>query len=243
MNRKNGILLSLAIFMLSCAPAISFAEEEDVDPYEGFNRAMFSFNDQVDIYIAKPLAQAYDFILPDFVNEGITNFFNNLDDVETLANSILQAKFHNAMVSLNRIIWNTTFGLAGFIDVATYMDLRADEEDFGQTLAVWGYESSSYIVWPFFGPSTIRDSFGRVGDSYTDPVRYVEGLSTLDRLAIQGLKALDLRADLLSVESLITGSDRYTFIRNAFLQNREFLIRDGEVVDDFAAEDLYLDDF
>lgn len=219
------------------------AEEADVDPYEGFNRAMFSFNEQIDTYIAKPLAQAYDFIMPGFVNEGITNFFNNLDDVETLANSILQAKFHNAVVALNRVIWNTTFGLAGFIDVATYMDLRADEEDFGQTLAVWGYESSSYIVWPFLGPSTIRDSFGRVGDSYTDPVHYVEGLSTLDRLAIQGLKALDLRADLLSVEGLMTGSDRYTFIRNAFLQNREFLIRDGEVVDDFASEDLYLDDF
>lgn len=243
MNRKNGILLGLVILMLACAPSISLAEEEEIDPYEGFNRAMFSFNDQIDIYIAKPLAQAYDFILPDFINEGITNFFNNLDDVETLANSILQAKFHNAMVSLNRIIWNTTVGLGGFIDVATYMDLRADEEDFGQTLAVWGYQNSSYIVWPFLGPSTIRDSFGRVGDSYTDPVRYVEGLSTLDRLAIQGLKALDLRADLLSVESLITGSDRYTFIRNAFLQNREFLIRDGEVVDDFASEDLYLDDF
>ena len=233
----------MIILLCFGAPMAVSAEEADVDPYEGFNRAMFSFNEQIDAYIAKPLAQAYDFIMPGFVNEGITNFFNNLDDVETLANSILQAKFHNAVVALNRVIWNTTFGLAGFIDVATYMDLRADEEDFGQTLAVWGYESSSYIVWPFLGPSTIRDSFGRVGDSYTDPVHYVEGLSTLDRLAIQGLKALDLRADLLSVEGLMTGSDRYTFIRNAFLQNREFLIRDGEVVDDFASEDLYLDDF
>ena len=229
--------------MLATFSVSALEGEENVDPYEGFNRVMFSLNEQLDTYIFKPVAQVYEYVMPSFLNQGVTNVFNNLDDVETLANSILQGKFHNAVVTLNRVIWNTTFGLAGLIDVATYFDLRNDEEDFGQTLAVWGYESSAYVVWPFFGPSTIRDTFGRAGDTYTEPLNYVEGLSTEERIAIQGLKYTDLRADLLSVEGLITGNDPYIFIRNAYLQNREFLILDGDVVDDFASEDFDFDDF
>ncbi len=217
--------------------------EHGSDPYEGFNRAMFSFNEELDYYLLKPVAQSYNFIMPDFANRGVTNFFNNLDDVETLANSILQGKFHNAMVSLNRVIWNTTFGLAGLIDVATYMGLQNEEEDFGQTLAVWGYQNSDYVVWPFLGPSTFRDTLGRAGDRYSDPLYYVEELSDTDRLLIEGVKIVDLRADLLSVESLVTGSDKYSFIRNAYLQNREFLIKDGEVEDSFADEDFDFEGF
>ncbi|KZZ40728.1 hypothetical protein A3758_08410 [Oleiphilus sp. HI0118] len=242
-KREKGFILAFALLMLITLSASAVEDEEDVDPYEGFNRAMFSFNEQLDIYLAKPVAQFYDFVMPSFLNQGVTNFFNNLDDVETFANSLLQGKFHNSVVTLNRVIWNTTVGLAGFIDVATHFGLRNDEEDFGQTLAVWGYENSAYVVWPFFGPSTIRDSFGRAADTYTEPLNYVESFSTVERLAIQGLKYTDLRADLLSVEGLITGNDPYIFIRNAYLQNREFLIRDGAVVDEFAADDLYLEDF
>lgn len=242
-NREKGFLLALFLLAYACVPSMAIAEEEDQDPYEGFNRAMFSFNEQLDTYLLKPVAQAYDFIMPSFLNQGVTNVFNNLDDVETFANSILQGKFHNAIVSLNRVIWNTTVGLAGLIDVATYFELRNDEEDFGQTLAVWGYENSNYVVWPFFGPSTIRDTFGRGGDRYTDPLYYVDGLSTWDRLMIDGVKLVDIRADLLSVEGLMTGSDRYVFIRNAYLQNREFMIRDGEVVDEFSSEELDLENF
>ena len=242
MNKEKGFFLALLLIMLTSF-SVSANEDEDVDPYEGFNRAMFSFNEQLDTYLFKPVAQAYEFLMPSFLNQGVTNVFNNLDDVETLANSILQGKFHNAVVTLNRVIWNTTFGLAGLIDVATYFELRNDEEDFGQTLAVWGYESSAYVVWPFFGPSTIRDTFGRAGDAYTEPLNYVDGLSSEERIAIQALKYTDLRADLLSVEGLVTGNDPYIFIRNAYLQNREFLIRDGAVEDDFASEELYLDDF
>lgn len=243
MKREKGIVLAFSLLMLATFSASALEEAEDVDPYEGFNRVMFSFNEQLDTYLFKPVAQVYEFVMPSFLNQGVTNVFNNLDDVETLANSILQGKFHNAVVTLNRVIWNTTVGLAGLIDVATYFELRNDEEDFGQTLAVWGYESSAYVVWPFFGPSTIRDTFGRAGDAYTEPLNYVEGLSTEERILIQGLKYTDLRADLLSVEGLMTGSDPYTFIRNAYLQNREFLIRDGAVVDDFASDDFDFEDF
>ena len=243
MNKEKGLFLALLLLFPLSSAVMAVQEEEDIDPYEGFNRAMFSLNEELDAYLFKPVAQVYEFVMPPFLNQGVTNFFNNLDDVETLANSILQGKFHNAMVTLNRLIWNTTIGLAGFIDVATYFELRNDEEDFGQTLAVWGYQSSAYIVWPVFGPSTIRDTFGRAGDTYTEPLNYVEGLSDEERFAIQALKYTDLRADLLSVEGLMTGSDPYIFIRNAYLQNREFLIRDGEVVDDFASEDLDFEDF
>ena len=243
-RKEKGFLLALFLLAQVCASPSVFAveDEQDQDPYEGFNRAMFSFNDQLDIYLLKPIAQVYDFVMPSFLNQGVTNVFNNLDDVETFANSILQGKFHNAIVSLNRVIWNTTVGLAGLIDVATHFGLRNDEEDFGQTLAVWGYENSNYVVWPFFGPSTIRDTFGRAGDRYSDPLYYA-GLSTWDRLLVDGVKLVDIRADLLSVEGLMTGSDRYTFIRNAYLQNREFMILDGEVVDEFSSEALDIEDF
>jgi len=222
---------------------VTALEAHPHDPYEGFNRAMFSFNTTLDEYALRPVAQAYDYVMPELVDQGITNFFNNLDDVETFANSLLQAKFHNAMVSLNRVIWNTTLGLAGLIDVATYFDLRAEEEDLGQTLAVWGYEQSDYLVLPFLGPSTFRDTLGRVGDRYSDPLYYYDDLSDTDRLLIQGLKIVDLRADLLAVDGLMKGGDQYVFLRNAYLNNREYLIKDGAIEDAFADESIDIEDF
>lgn len=222
---------------------LSASHSHAQDPYEGFNRAMFTFNKTIDTYALRPVAQAYDFVTPEFVDQGITNFFGNLDDVETFANSLLQAKFHNAMVSLNRVIWNTTLGLAGFIDVATYFDLRADEEDLGQTFAVWGYEQSDYLVLPFLGPSTFRDTLGRVGDRYSDPLYYYDELSDTDRLMITGLKVVDLRSDLLDVEGLMKGGDEYIFLRNAYLNNRDYLIRDGVIEDAFSDDSLDIEDF
>jgi phospholipid-binding lipoprotein MlaA len=223
---------------LANAPA-----QSEVDPYEGFNRSMYEFNEFADRYFLKPVAEVYHFAVPNFLDVGMTNFFNNIDDVETLANSILQAKFHNAVVSLNRVIWNTTVGLGGFIDVATYFGLRNNEEDFGQTLAVWGYENSDYLVLPLVGPSTFRDAFGRAVDRFADPLDSIEQLNKDERYLLLAYKIVDLRADLLGAENLITGGDRYVFIRNAYLQNREFLIKDGDVDDPFADEDYDLDDF
>ncbi|KZX78832.1 hypothetical protein A3715_01515 [Oleiphilus sp. HI0009] len=241
---KKWIFISLAL--IACSASSVRAEElseTEVDPYEGFNRTMFAFNQEIDRYVLKPVAQGYNYVMPKFMNIGITNFFNNLDDVETFANSILQGKLHNAVVSLNRVIWNTTFGLAGFIDVATYFGLQNQEEDFGQTLAFYGYENSSYIVWPFLGPSTFRDTLGRAADTYSDPLYYTDELSSTEKLALTGLKVLDIRADLLKVEHLMAGSDPYVFVRNAYLQNRNYLIRDGVVEDAFANDDLDLEDF
>jgi len=220
-----------------------FAAGHPSDRIESFNRAMFKFNDQADKYLLKPAAQTYQFVTPDLVDEGITNFFNNLDDIETFINSLFQLKFHNAIVSLNRVIYNTTFGLAGFIDVATVFGLKSEEEDFGQTLGYWGYEESTYLVLPFLGPSTVRDFSGRVVDSFLDPFAYNDEIHRDARLIATGVKIIDLRADLLSVENLQLSQDRYAFFRNAFLQNREYLIKDGDVEDPFADDDINYDDF
>lgn len=215
----------------------------EVDRYESFNRSMFEFNDHLDHYIAKPVAKAYRFVTPDIVDQGVTNFFNNLEDVETFVNSLLQAKFHNAVVSLNRVIYNTIFGIGGLFDVATTFGLEANEEDFGQTLGYWGYEESTYIVLPLLGPSTVRDFGGRVVDYFADPIGHIEELEFEESLALTGLDLTDQRADLLAAENLLFGDDRYAFVRSAYLQNRQFMINDGVVEDSFANDDFDYDDF
>lgn len=242
MFKRTAILVGIVFQLISVSSYADVYEEQD--PYESFNRSMFTFNETLDEYLLKPTAEFYQFVTPHFVDEGITNFFNNLDDVETFANSLLQAKFHNAIVTLNRIIYNTTFGLAGFIDVGTYFGLKNEEEDFGQTLAVWGYEQSDYLMLPLLGPSTFRDLGGRVVDSYFDPLAYIDEVHSDARLLGQGVKIVDKRADLLAAENLLLDKDKYRFVRSAYFQNREFNIKDGAVEDPFADEDLEdYDDF
>jgi phospholipid-binding lipoprotein MlaA len=224
------------------ASSLALAEEnyEELDSYESINRAIFKFNDQADEYILKPVAQAYQYITPSIVDQGITNIFNNLDDVETFANSLFQAKFHNAIVSLNRVIYNTTFGLGGIFDVATSFGLTNTEEDFGQTLGYWGYESSTYLMLPFLGPSTVRDLSGRLVDRTFEPLQYIDDIHDDTIYLATAIKIVDKRADLLGAENLIFGNDRYSFIRSAYYQNRNFLINDG-VVDDPFSDDEYQD--
>lgn len=235
-----GAMLAMCAALVQAEDFESFEEEPSVeDPYEGFNRTMHNFNDKADKYVLKPIAKGYQAVTPDFVDEGVTNFFNNLGDVDTFFNSILQGKFHNAVVTLNRVIYNTVFGLGGVIDVATYFGLENEEEDFGQTLAVWGYEESAYLVLPFLGPSTFRDLGGRVVDQFSyDPLDDLAELSDEERMALFALNIVDKRADLLAAENLLVGGDPYVFLRNAYLQNREFLIKDGDVEDSFADDDF-----
>ena len=203
----------------------------------------FSFNDQADKYLLKPSAKVYRYVTPDFVDRGVTNIFSNLGDVETFVNSIFQLKFHNAMVSLNRVIYNTTFGLGGFFDVATIFGLHNQEEDFGQTLGYWGYEESTYLVLPFLGPSTLRDFSGQLVDASFDPLIYDDDIHSDALLIAKGVKLLDLRADILAAENLQLSSDRYAFFRNAYLQNRDYMIKDGVIEDEFANDDIDYDNF
>ncbi len=237
------IIIAVAALIFT-SMAHSAGQYEDQDPIEGFNRAMFSFNEQADKYILKPVAKAYRYVTPDLVNQGITNFFNNLEEVETFVNSLLQGKLHNATVTLNRLIYNTTFGLGGLIDVATVFGLHNDEEDFGQTLAVWGYENSSYLVLPLLGPTTVRDGMARFVDGYFEPLNHIDHVHRDERLIAMGLKIVDKRASLLGGENLFVGTDSYQFVRSAYFQNREFVINDGNVRDPFAEDDLdSYDDF
>ncbi|WP_339497086.1 MlaA family lipoprotein [Pseudomonas sp. EA_15y_Pfl1_P101] len=211
------------------APFAAHAASED-DPWESVNRPIFTFNDTVDTYALKPLAQGYEWITPQFVEDGIHNFFRNIGDVGNLANNVLQLKPHNAGVDTARLLVNTTFGVLGFIDVGTKMGLQRSDEDFGQTLGYWGVGSGPYVMIPLLGPSTLRDAPSKYVDSYTQPYRYMDDVSL--RNSVMGLGIVDVRASLLDSEKLITG-DKYTFIRNAYLQNREFKVKDGKVVDDF----------
>ena len=210
-------------------PFAANAATED-DPWEGFNRVVFKFNDTLDTYALKPIAQGYQFITPQFLEAGIHNMYRNVGDVRNLANNVLQVKPHAAGVDTARLLMNTIIGVGGFFDVGTKMGLQRNDEDFGQTLGYWGLSSGPYLVLPLLGPSTVRDALGIYPDSYAEPYRYMHDVSA--RNTVAGMKIIDARANLLSAEKLITG-DKYIFIRNAYLQSREFKVKDGQVVDDF----------
>jgi phospholipid-binding lipoprotein MlaA len=218
----------LACLSLAVLPVAAAASEED--PWEGFNRAMFRFNDTLDTYALKPIAKGYQAVTPQFLEDGVHNVFNNIGDVGNLANDLFQLKLHNAGVDTGRLVFNTTFGLLGFFDVATPMGLQRNDEDFGQTLGYWGVESGPYLVIPFLGPSTVRDAGGKIPDAFLEPYPYIDHVPT--RNVTRAVDVVDTRASLLSAEKLISG-DKYIFIRNAYLQNREFKVKDGEVEDDF----------
>lgn len=214
---------------VAMVPFAANAATED-DPWEGVNRVVFKFNDTLDTYALKPLAKGYQYVTPQFLEDGIHNMYRNIGDVRNLANDILQVKPHAAGVDTARLLMNTTFGLAGFFDVGTKMGLQRNSEDFGQTLGYWGVSSGPYVVLPFLGPSTVRDAVGIYPDSFTEPYGYMHDIPARN-MAI-GMDLIDTRASLLSAEKMITG-DRYGFIRNAYLQNREFKVKDGQVEDDF----------
>ncbi|RAU16740.1 VacJ family lipoprotein [Nitrincola tibetensis] len=219
---KKLAVASLVTFV-SIAPLQAQTES---DPWEGFNRAMFSFNETIDRAAIKPLAQGYKFVTPELAQTGVSNFFDNLKGMRNFANNLLQGKVHNAFEDVARFTFNTTFGLVGLIDVATPMGIAKHDEDFGQTLGYWGMPSGPYVVLPFMGPSSVRDTVGMVPDWYLNPIVYIDDRAT--RNSLQALRLIDTRARLLEAERMISG-DRYSFIRDSYLQRREFLVRDGDV--------------
>lgn len=219
-----------AVLILSC----SVVNGQTSDPLEGLNRKSHGFNDLADRILLQPTAKIYDKVCPLFLRKRIRNFFKNIDDINVFVNDALQLKFSQAASDIGRLLINSSVGLAGLFDPATSMGLIKHEEDFGQTLAFWGVGSGAYLVIPMLGPSTIRDSIALIVDSVFDPVLMLSEIKV--RNSLYALDRLQLRADLLSAESLIIG-DRYLFFRSAYLQRREYLILDGEV------EDTFGDDF
>ena len=215
----------LCLFTSSCA-TVSAPDERD--PWESFNRSIYSFNDVFDKAIATPVATAYQAVLPDFIETGISNFFSNLGEVVVIVNDLLQFKFEQALQDFVRLVMNTTFGLLGFFDVASHMELPKHNEDFGQTLATWGVGDGAYMVLPLLGPSSVRDTAGLVVDfSFLDPVTYIEDDEV--RWSLIALRAIDKRADLLDATRIMekSGIDPYVFIRTAYYQIRENQIYDG----------------
>lgn len=199
------------------------------DPYESFNRKVWSFNKGVDKVILKPAAKGYKAVTPDLVEKGVSNFFTNIGEVPTIINDLLQFKLGKAAKDTGRFLINTTLGLAGLLDPATDMGLENQPEDFGQTLATWGIGDGSYLMLPFLGPSTTRDAFGQVIDSAVIYNLYEElDNDTQTEIILRGLDLVQTRAGLLSLdEQLNSAPDDYKLIRDVYLQRRQFLIHDG----------------
>lgn len=211
------------------------ARDDSADPWQGYNRAMFSFNSAVDRNLLKPLAKAYVRCTPDFFRQGVSNVFANIGNVPSAVNGVLQGKFSGAAQDSGRLLVNSTLGLAGMLDVAQHMGLPSrDAEDFGQTLATWGVKSGPFVVLPLLGPSTLRDATTVPVDWYSDPKTYIEHIPTKNSVA--ALSIVSARAGFLALEKSVTG-DKYLFIRDAYLQRRNFLEKDGQVEDSFGTEE------
>lgn len=217
---------ALLVLVMLSAPGTTLAEPVP-DPLQPFNRAMFTFNDVVDRAVFRPLAVGYRAVLPQRVRNGVNNFFNNLRAPTTLLNDILQGKPQRAQETINRFLVNSTIGLLGFVDIATSIGFPKHQEDYGQTLAVWGVPSGPYIVLPLLGPSTLRDAVGKVPEFYiADPLW--EPDDTAVTIARFGVRAVDIRSRLLDLDRVIKMQvDPYLFFRETYLQNRQRAILDG----------------
>lgn len=222
---SKQLLLGGLISLTLCGGVV--AGENPRDPYEGFNRAMFNLNDAIDTYTAKPVAQAYDAVTPLPVKAGVGNFFGNVGDLWIGVNSALQGKFGDAGGDFGRLAINSTIGIFGLFDVASELGLEKHEEDIGQTLAVWGVGDGGYMFWPFIGPRTVRDTAGWAVDSYFDPVWRVRPIAT--RNSLVALRFVDIRASLLPADKIVDEAaiDRYSYVRDAYLQRRRNQIFDG----------------
>lgn len=214
------------LLALACA-GNALAEENPHDPYEGFNRSMFAVNEAIDKYAAKPVAQVYDNAVPLPVKASVGNFFGNVGDLWIGVNSALQGKFADAGVDVGRLLINSTVGIFGLFDVASELGLEKHEEDFGQTLAVWGVGSGGYLFWPVIGPRNVRDTAGFGVDSFVDPAWRVERISA--RNSMVALRFVDIRASLLPADKVVEEAalDKYAYIRDAYLQRRRNQIFDG----------------
>jgi phospholipid-binding lipoprotein MlaA len=242
----RSLMSSLVISSL-LAGCASTTKTNELDPWEGWNRGTQDFNDNLDKAILKPMAKGYMWITPKFVDDGITNFFSNMNDIGVTLNDFMQLKMAQGGMDASRFLINTTAGVAGFIDVANMIDLPKHHEDFGQTLGFWGVPTGNYLVVPFMGPSSPREVVGAVGDALMNPLTYTFAVVG-GGVAVSAINAgartvdvVDTRADLIPTEKIVDEAsvDRYSFIKNAYQQRREYLLHDGNVPED---EELQLED-
>ncbi|MGZ8927270.1 MAG: MlaA family lipoprotein [Methylobacter sp.] len=239
MNRRKTsniklLLVCFAAMAITGCATTTPKEAVEMDPWQGWNKGTQSFNDSFDKHILKPVAVGYLHVTNSAVDKGVTNFFSNINDIGVTINDILQLKLLQGGMDISRFLINTTAGVGGIFDWANEIDLPKHNEDFGQTLGYWGVPSGPYLVLPFFGASTPRDTVGLLGDAFLDPLTYVSIFGGFaGNIATIGTSALDVtdyRAGVMSSEKVVneaTDGNRYDFIKNSYLQHREYLIHDG----------------
>ena len=238
MSSTRIYLLLVSLALGGCAS--TQREKNPQDPLEPFNRSVYKFNDAVDKAVLKPVAKGYNTVIPEPGKIMVRNFFSNLDDIIVTINDLLQLKFAQAASDGTRVIFNSTFGVLGLINITDRLEKH--NEDFGQTLGYWGVSSGPYVVLPFFGPRTVRDSVGLYVDSYASPIRLIPNIPTRNEMYVT--RTISLRAGLLDQEKILDEAaiDRYAFIRDAYLQQRQSLVYDGnpprEKFDDEENSDL-----
>jgi phospholipid-binding lipoprotein MlaA len=215
-NNTHAFVAATALVLLSACASAPTADLRD--PYEHWNRKVQSFNDGLDGYVLKPVAKGYRWVMPSFVDQGVSNFFSNLGDIGVIANDALQGKFSQAGTDGTRLLVNTTAGVGGLVDVATMVDLPKHKESFDKTLGVWGLGTGSYLVLPLLGPSSTRGIAGTAGDMAFSPFLYVN-MPTAVPMGLGVLSAIDKRADNLAMDKIVAeaATDRYTFFKNAYL--------------------------
>ena len=231
-------LTGVALTLLLCGCATAPAQPTPGDPWERVNRGMFRFNEAVDRAALRPIATAYERHVPRFLRTGISNVLDHLELTTTIASDFLQLKLGDTAADLARFTLNSTLGSGGLLDPATAAGLPQNDEDFGQTLGRWGVGPGPYLMLPFLGPSTLRDTLGRTADAQVD-LRAQIDIEAEERRALLGIAIIAERAELLPTDAALAAAfDRYAFVRDAWLQRREFLVRDGDV----KPEDLSLED-
>lgn len=231
-SKKVFLTVASVVLLAACSTA---PEKQYQDPYENVNRKIYQFNEHLDRFILKPVAQGYKFITPKPVEQGVRNFFANLFYPTVFINAFLQGKADEGFEGLNRFVFNSTFGLGGLIDISKDMGLQPREEDFGQTFAKWGFGSGPFIMTPVFGAYTMRDGIGDIVAAPTNPGYWVESGDVKLGLLIGA--TVDRSAMFLDARDLVTG-DKYLFVRDTYLQRRKHLIADGAYTD----EDPFLDE-
>lgn len=226
----RAIALCLALLCPGFATAAQARGGSSIDPWQSFNRPVYQFNKAFDRVLIRPLAHVYTDWMPGAVRSGVRNFYENLDDVNVVVNDLLQLKMRQALGDSCRLVINSTVGIGGLFDPATSMGLRKHYEDFGQTLGYWGVGDGGYLMLPILGSSTLRDAVGTAPDIFFNPLRLVTDGKLRTGLVL--LDMVDTRASYFAAESMIRG-DEYSFVRNAYMQRREYLVLDGQVVDEF----------
>ena len=224
---KAFLVLFLGLNLLACANLGSKGDPRD--PFEGFNRGVYSFNEKLDETLINRLARFYQTITPDILDQGITNFFSNVNDLVVVVNDFLQFKVKQAFSDLTRMVFNSTLGIGGLFDVSSNMGFPKHNEDFGQTLAKWGFGPGPYLVVPVLGPSTVRDAAGyAIAATLVSPISYIHDTPTY--YGVMSMNYVDFKADLLSAERLLQEAavDKYEFTKNAYFEQRDNLIHDRE---------------